>query len=79
MINTTTQNSILKYLYDETDPDESSQIEEDILKDPEKESYYIQMLEAFSLLDEVKLTPSNKVINAILSEVENYASPHSVN
>ncbi len=67
MIQTFTQNDILRYAYEETTTEENQQIEELLMHDHELLLFYLDIMDLKAGLNKVELEPSTRVIDTILS------------
>lgn len=73
MIQNITQDNLIRYMYHETSAEEASLIEEALRSDWELKELYDNLVEGKSELDKVRVSPSDKVINNILSYSKNSA------
>ena len=67
MITTATQNDVLRYVYEETSPEENIVIENSILVDDNLSNVYHEMCLSKNLLDNSGHEPKESTISAILS------------
>ncbi|MDP5122129.1 MAG: hypothetical protein NWQ46_11080 [Spirosomaceae bacterium] len=72
-ISTLNQNDVIRYLYNETTPQENDRIVEALLFDVELLEFYLESVETKEGLDQVIMTPPRKVINNILAYSKKYA------
>jgi cell shape-determining protein MreC len=72
MIKTFTQDDILRYVYDETDAEESELIRQTLQYDEELQSFYTQLRKLKTDLNKAVLEPSEVVIQKILEYSRNY-------
>jgi len=77
MIKTSTQNDILRYIYEETCPEENKQIELSLLVDQEVIDQYTEMLTAVNCLRSFNVSPSESCVNSVIAYSKN-ANLHSV-
>jgi hypothetical protein len=78
MIKTFTHDDVIRLAYQETDEEETSEIQTALLCEPELMDFYKRIVRSQSMLDEIQIEPSERSVNNIL----NYAkavSWHSVN
>ena len=69
---TSTQNDVIRYVYNETTPSENLFIEESILQDNELLGFYLSCIDLKEGLNKVKVSPSEKSISKILEFSRNY-------
>ncbi|MDQ1087059.1 MULTISPECIES: hypothetical protein [unclassified Siphonobacter] len=67
MIQTFTQNDILRYAYEETTTEENQQIEELLMHDHELLLFYLDVMDLKAGLNKIELEPSTRVIDTILN------------
>jgi hypothetical protein len=67
MIENSTKNLLVKFLYHEASASESVEVLECIHNDPVQGAEFREMKNALALLPKVLFTPSDNVINSILS------------
>lgn len=77
MIKTSTQNDIVRYIYEETSPEENQQIELSLLVDQEVIEQYNETLSAVQSLRNFNTSPSDRCVESILAYSKN-ANLHSV-
>ncbi|MEZ5014089.1 MAG: hypothetical protein R2794_07345 [Chitinophagales bacterium] len=66
MTKTITQDNLIRFMYGETTPEESSLIEEALRSDWELKELYETLQEGKAELDKVKLSPRKEVVDKIL-------------
>jgi hypothetical protein len=69
---TSTQNDVVRYLYNETSNQENTLVEEALLFDKELLNFYLDCSDLKSGLDKIQLSPSDRAIERILSYSKNY-------
>jgi len=69
---TSTQNDVVRYLYNETSNQENTLIEATLLLDKELLNFYIDCTDLKSGMDKIQLSPSDLAIENILSYSRNY-------
>ncbi|AFK03489.1 hypothetical protein Emtol_2352 [Emticicia oligotrophica DSM 17448] len=69
---TSTQNDVIRYLYNETSNQENSFIEEALLFDKDLLDFYLDCADLKTGLDKIELTPSNSAVERILDYSRNY-------
>ena len=72
MIRTFTQNDLVRYIYKETTPEESSEIEIAMLFDEQLAAAYSDISGVVNNLDNSMKAPSEKTVDAILSYSKSY-------
>lgn len=76
MTKTFTHDDVLRYLYEETNSEENSLIEESLLADPDLLLFYVDMADLKLGLSQVELSPSDRTVNAILAYSRNHPKPN---
>lgn len=69
---TSTQNDVVRYLYNETSNQENTLVEEALLFDKELLNFYLDCADLKSGMDKIQLSPSDSAIERILSYSRNY-------
>ncbi|MFY7909893.1 MAG: hypothetical protein ACOVO2_10095 [Emticicia sp.] len=69
---TSTQNDVIRYLYNETSNQENSLVEEALLFDKDLLDFYLDCADLKSGMDKIQLSPSDSAIERILSYSRNY-------
>jgi hypothetical protein len=69
---TSTQNDILRYIYNETSSSENAFIEESIASDSLNLDFYLDSIEIQDDLNKIKLCPTDRTIESILSFSKNF-------
>lgn len=69
---TSTQNDIIRYIYNETSNSENVLIEESLLIDTEVLDFYLDCLTIKTDLNKIKLQPRQSTVNNILMYSQNY-------
>ncbi len=69
---TSTQNDVIRYLYNETSNQENSCIEMALLYDKELLDFYLDCADLKSGLDKIELSPSDRAIEQIFNYSKNY-------
>jgi ABC-type dipeptide/oligopeptide/nickel transport system permease component len=67
MIKLFTPNDLIRYIYQEMTEDEQEQLVQALHNDESLMQEYVEMLSTLEQLDQFKLQPSEKVVNAIKS------------
>ena len=69
---TSTQNDVVRYLYNETSNQENTLVEEALLFDKDLLDFYLDCADLKSGLDKIQLSPSDRAIERILDYSRNY-------
>jgi hypothetical protein len=69
---TSTQNDVIRYLYNETSNQENSLVEEALLFDKDLLDFYLDCADLKTGMDKIQLSPSDSAIERILSYSRNY-------
>jgi hypothetical protein len=69
---TSTQNDVVRYLYNETSNKENTLIEEALLYDKDLLDFYLDCADLKSGLDKIQLSPHDRAIERILNYSKNY-------
>ncbi len=69
---TLNQNDVVRYLYNETSPQENDRIVEALLFDASLLSFYLEAAEIKQSLDAVMLAPPQRIIDDIISYSNHY-------
>ncbi len=69
---TSTQNDVVRYLYNETSNHENSFIEDALLYDKDLLNFYLDCADLKSGFDKIQLSPPDRVIERILHYSKNY-------
>ncbi len=69
---TSTQNDVVRYLYNETSNQENTLVEEALLFDKDLLDFYLDCADLKSGMDKIQLSPSDSAIERILSYSRNY-------
>lgn len=72
MIQTFTQDDILRYAYEETTAEENTQIEEALMHDHELLLFYLDIMDLKAGLNQVALQPSARATENILAYSRSY-------
>lgn len=71
MIQTFTQDDVIRYVYDETTEEENSLIQDGLVHDTEMLEFYLDMLDVKASLDKSYRDPSPKSLNAVFAYSRN--------
>jgi hypothetical protein len=69
---TTQFNDVVRYLYEETSPEENVAIEESLIQDERLLDFYLDGLGLKTEMNKIRMEPSERSINAILAFSKNY-------
>jgi hypothetical protein len=69
---TSTQNDVVRYLYNETSNRENTLIEEALLYEKDLLDFYLDCADLKSGLDKIQLSPPDRAIERILNYSKNY-------
>lgn len=75
MTKTFTHDDVLRYLYEETNTEESNLIEESLVADPDLLLFYLDMADLKLSLNQAESSPSDRTVNAILAYSRNHPKP----
>lgn len=75
MIKTFTHDDVIRYVYEETSPEENLLIEDALMAEPELTTFFMDTLEMRALLNRVEREPRPATVDAIL----NYSRHHPAN
>lgn len=78
MIQTFTNDDILRYVYNELSDSENEQVENALLYDDELLMTYLDYLEMRSALNKVKLEPSTRCVQNILAYSSTYGASNAL-
>ena len=72
MIQTFTQDDVVRYIYEETSTDENFQIETALVADDTLLGFYLSAIELKSLMNKIKLEPRPQSVEKVLEYSKNY-------
>jgi hypothetical protein len=75
MIKTFTQDDVVRYVYEETSPEENLLIEDALMSEPELMTFFLEALELRALMNKIERQPRTSTVQAIL----NYSQNHPAN
>ncbi|MCK8491666.1 MULTISPECIES: hypothetical protein [Spirosoma] len=76
MIKTFTQDDVIRYVYEETSPEENLLIEDAMMSEPELMTFFLEALELRALMNKIERQPRENTVQSILNYSKNYpASP----
>jgi hypothetical protein len=74
MIQTFTNDDVIRYVYEETTSEENLLIEDALMAEPELMTFYLDLLEMKCVLNKIERQPSGRTIDAILNYSRNYST-----
>lgn len=74
MIKTFTQDDVIRYVYEETSPEESLLIEEALMLEPELTTFFLDALELRSMMNKIERQPRPSAVDNILNYSRNHPS-----
>ncbi|OIN60456.1 hypothetical protein [Arsenicibacter rosenii] len=78
MIQTSTYDDVIRYVYEETSEEENLAVEDTLMSDPEMMTQFLETLEIRALMNRIEREPRESSIQNILSYSRNYSSNPSV-
>ena len=75
MTKTFTQDDVVRYVYEETSPEESLLIEDALMMEPDLMTFFFEALELRALMNKIERQPRHNTVEAIL----NYSQHHPAN
>ena len=76
MTKTFTQDDVIRYVYEETSPEENLLIEDAMMSEPELMTFFLEALELRALMNKIERQPRVSTVQAILNYSHQYsASP----
>ena len=76
MTKTFTQDDVVRYVYEETSPEENLLIEDALMMEPDLMTFFLDALEMRAMLNKIERKPRTNTVQAILDYSQNYpASP----
>ncbi|GAB2604498.1 hypothetical protein [Spirosoma areae] len=72
MIKTFTQDDVVRYVYEETSPEENLLIEDALMSEPELMTFFLEALELRALMNKIERQPRPDTVQAILNYSKNY-------
>ncbi|MGF7218451.1 hypothetical protein GGR92_004628 [Spirosoma lacussanchae] len=75
MTKTFTQDDVVRYVYEETSPEENLLIEDALMSEPELMTFFLDALEMRSLMNRIEREPRPDTVQSIL----NYSRNHPAN
>ena len=75
MIKTFTQDDVVRYVYEETSPEENLLIEDALMSEPDLMTFFLEALELRALMNKIERQPRPNTVQTIL----NYSKHHPAN
>ena len=75
MIKTFTQDDVVRYVYEETSPEESLLVEDALMSEPDLMTFFLEALELRALMNKIERQPRPNTVQTIL----NYSKNHPAN
>ena len=72
MTKTFTQDDVVRYVYEETSPEESLLIEDALMSEPDLMTFFLDALELRAMLNKIERQPRPNTVQAILDYSQNY-------
>lgn len=74
MIKTFTQDDVVRYVYEETSPEENLLIEDALMSEPDLMAFFLDALELRAMLNKIERQPRANTVQAILEYSQNYSA-----
>ncbi|GAB2529291.1 hypothetical protein [Spirosoma aerophilum] len=75
MTKTFTQNDVIRYVYEETSPEENLLIEDALMSEPDLMTFFLEALEMRALMNKIERQPRRNTVQSILD----YSKHHPAN
>lgn len=72
MIKTFTQDDVIRYVYEETSPEENLLIEDSLMSEPELMTFFLEALELRALMNKIEREPRRNTVQSILTYSKNH-------
>jgi len=72
MIKTFTQDDVIRYVYEETSPEENLLIEDSLMTEPELMTFFLEALELRALMNKIEREPRRNTVQSILTYSKNH-------
>ena len=72
MTKTFTSDDVVRYVYEETSPEENLLIEESLMTEPDMMTFFLSALELRSLMNKIERQPRESTVHSILSYSQNH-------
>ena len=77
MTKTFTQDDVIRYVYEETSPQENLFIEDAMMSEPELMTFFLEALELRALMNKIERKPRVSTVQAILNYSQHYPTNSS--
>ena len=67
MIKTFTQDDVIRYVYEETSPEENLLIEDALMSEPDLMTFFLEALELRALMNRIERQPRRNTVQSILN------------
>ena len=74
MIKTFTQDDVIRYVYEETSPEENLLIEDALMSEPDLMTFFLEALELRALMNKIEREPRPNTVRSILDYSKNHPS-----
>ena len=74
MTKTFTQDDVIRYVYEETSPEDNLLIEDAMMSEPELMTFFLEALELRALMNKIERQPRTSTIQSILNYSQNYSA-----
>lgn len=74
MIQTSTYDDVIRYVYEETSEEENLNIEDALMSEPELMTQFLETLELRALMNKIERQPRQSSVESILAFSRNYPS-----
>ena len=72
MIKTFTQDDVVRYVYEETLPEENLLIEDALMSEPDLMTFFLEALELRAMMNKIERQPRDSTVQAILNYSQQY-------
>ena len=72
MTKTFTQDDVVRYVYEETSPEDNLLIEDAMMSEPELMTFFLEALELRALMNKIERQPRVSTVQSILSYSQHY-------
>ena len=77
MTKTFTQDDVIRYVYEETSPEDNLLIEDAMMSEPELMTFFLEALELRALMNKIERKPRVSTVQAILNYSQHYSASSS--
>lgn len=72
MTKTFTQDDVVRYIYEETSPEENLLIEDAMMSEPELMTFFLEALELRALMNKIERQPRVSTVRSVLNYSQHY-------